>query len=104
LYVVRCLVGRSIPLNAGCLDPIDIVVPPGLLLPSPPAAVAGGNVETSMRIADVLLGALRAAAASQGTMNNVTFGTDEFGYYETICGGTGAGEGWHGASAVHSHL
>jgi 5-oxoprolinase (ATP-hydrolysing) len=105
LYVLRCLVRRDVPLNAGCLEPVEIVVPAGSFLdPHPPAAVAGGNVETSMRIADVLLGALGAQAASQGTMNNVTFGDASFGYYETIAGGAGAGPTFDGADAVHSHL
>jgi 5-oxoprolinase (ATP-hydrolysing) len=105
LYVLRCLVGRAIPLNEGCLEPVDIVVPPASVLdPAWPAAVAGGNVETSMRLADVLLGAFGAQAASQGTMNNVTFGDASFGYYETLGGGGGAGPDWEGASAVHSHM
>ena len=105
LYAVRSLVGRRIPLNSGCLEPIEIRIPAGTMLsPESPAAVAGGNVETSMRIADVVLGALSAQAASQGTMNNLTFGDDGFGYYETICGGAGAGPGFAGAHAVHSHL
>jgi len=105
LYVLRCLVRRDVPLNAGCLEPVEIRVPPGSLLdPRAPAAVAGGNVETSMRIADVLLGALSAQAASQGTMNNLTFGDASFGYYETIAGGAGAGPTFDGAHAVHSHL
>jgi len=105
LYVFRTLAARAIPLNAGCLLPLRIVVPPGSLLdPRPPAAVAGGNVETSQRIVDVLYGALGRLAASQGTMNNVTFGDDTFGYYETICGGAGAGPGFDGASAVHTHM
>jgi len=105
LYVFRTLIGRPIPLNAGCLRPIRIIVPEGSLLdPQPPAAVAGGNVETSMRIVDVLYGALGVMAASQGTMNNLTFGTDRFAYYETICGGAGAGPGFDGAGAVHTHM
>ena len=93
------------PLNAGCLAPITITVPPGSLLnPQPPAAVAGGNVETSMRIVDVIYGALGNLGASQGTMNNITFGTERFAYYETVCGGAGAGLGFDGASAVHTHM
>lgn len=105
LYAVRALVGRRIALNSGCLDPLEIRIPSGTMLsPESPAAVAGGNVETSMRIADVVLAALSAQAASQGTMNNLTFGDDGFGYYETICGGAGAGPGFPGADAVHSHL
>jgi 5-oxoprolinase (ATP-hydrolysing) len=105
LYVLRCLAGSDIPLNAGCLEPIRIVLPPGSILdPRPPAAVAGGNVETSQCIVDALLGALGAQAGSQGTMNNVTFGNDARQYYETICGGTGAGPDFNGAAAVHSHM
>jgi len=105
LYVFRTLVNRPIPLNGGCLDPIEIRIPPGCLLnPRYPAAVAGGNVETSMRVVDAVYGALGALAAGQGTMNNLSFGTRAFGYYETICGGAGAGNGFHGASAVHTYM
>lgn len=105
LYVLRSLVQRAIPLNDGCLDPVELRVPPGCLLdPGPERAVAGGNVETSQRVVDVLLGALGLAAASQGTMNNVTFGDDAFGYYETVAGGAGATRGHPGASAVHTHM
>ncbi len=105
LYVFRSLVGRDIPLNGGCLDPIELRIPRGsLLAPHPPAAVAGGNVETSMRVTDVLYGALGVMAAGQGTMNNFSFGAQGFGYYETIGGGSGAGPGFHGASAVHSAM
>jgi 5-oxoprolinase (ATP-hydrolysing) len=105
LYVFRALVDTDIPLNAGCLEPIDIVIPPGSMLsPVFPAAVAAGNVETSQAVTAALLGALGAAAASQGTMNNVTFGDDRYQYYETICGGAGAGPGWDGCSAVHTHM
>ncbi len=105
IYVLRSLVAERIPLNGGCLDPVEIVIPPGSLLDPPPgAAVVGGNVETSQRIVDVLLGALGKVAASQGTMNNVAFGDASFGYYETIGGGAGAGPGFDGASGVHSHM
>lgn len=105
LYVFRTLAGKPIPLNSGCLVPLRIALPEGSLVrPRPPAAVAGGNVETSQRVCDVLLGALKLAAASQGTMNNLSFGNADFGYYETICGGAGAGPGFHGASAVHTHM
>jgi 5-oxoprolinase (ATP-hydrolysing) len=105
LYVLRLLAGAQIPLNAGCLRHVELRVPdPSLLSPLPGAAVAAGNVETSQRIVDVLLGALGAAAASQGTMNNVCFGDESFGYYETLGGGTGAGATFRGASAVHSHM
>ena len=105
LYVFRLLVDADIPLNAGCLEPIELRVPPGSLLdPLPPAAVVAGNVETSQILADALLGALGAMAGSQGTMNNLTFGDGERQYYETLCGGAGAGPGFHGASGVHTHM
>jgi 5-oxoprolinase (ATP-hydrolysing) len=105
IYVLRCLVAERIPLNGGCLTPVEIVIPEGCLLDPPPdAAVVGGNVETSQRIVDVLLGAIGRVAASQGTMNNVAFGDDRFGYYETIGGGAGAGDGFDGASGVHTHM
>ena len=94
IYVLRSLVAERIPLNGGCLEPVAIAIPPGSLLDPPRgSAVVGGNVETSQRIVDVLLGAIGRAAASQGTMNNVTFGDATFGYYETIGGGAGAGAG-----------
>ncbi len=105
IYVLRALVSERIPLNGGCLDPVELRIPPGSLLDPPPgAAVVGGNVETSQRLVDVLLGALGKAAASQGTMNNVAFGDASFGYYETIGGGAGAGPGFAGASGVHVHM
>jgi 5-oxoprolinase (ATP-hydrolysing) len=105
LYVMRALVGAPIPLNAGCLRPVELVLPPGTVLsPSPGRAVCGGNVETSQRIVDVLLGALGLAAASQGTMNNLTFGGPGLAYYETICGGAGATPRAAGADAVHTHM
>jgi 5-oxoprolinase (ATP-hydrolysing) len=105
LYVFRTLVAEEIPLNAGCLRPLELVLPPASLVnPRHPAAVCAGNVETSQCITDALLAALGACAASQGTMNNLTFGNAEHQYYETICGGTGAGPGFGGASAVHSHM
>ncbi len=105
LYVLRCLVGSSIPLNSGCLRPVALHVPPGSVLsPSPDRAVAGGNVETSQRVVDVLLAALGLAAASQGTMNNLTFGDERFGYYETIAGGSGATPRAPGVSGVHTHM
>jgi 5-oxoprolinase (ATP-hydrolysing) len=110
IYCFRCLIDEEIPLNAGVLAPVSIQLPRCLL--NPPehddpeqcVAVAGGNVETSQRVVDVLLGALGLAAASQGTMNNVSFGNERFGYYETICGGAGAGPGFDGADAVHTHM
>jgi 5-oxoprolinase (ATP-hydrolysing) len=105
MYVLRCLLGRSLPLNSGCLTPISIHVPERSLLdPSPGRAVCSGNVETSQRVVDVLLGALGAVAASQGTMNNLTFGNADFAYYETIGGGSGAGPNFDGASAVQVHM
>jgi 5-oxoprolinase (ATP-hydrolysing) len=105
LYVFRTLVRDDIPLNAGCLKPLTILVPePSLLCPSYPAAVVAGNVETSQCITDALLGALDACAAAQGTMNNFTFGDARHQYYETICGGAGAGPDFPGASAVHTHM
>ena len=105
LYSLRCLVGRDIPLNHGCLLPITLIIPKGSLLdPSPDAAVVGGNVLTSQRVVDVVLKAFGVAAGSQGCMNNLTFGNDRFGYYETIGGGAGAGPDWHGQSGVHTHM
>ncbi len=105
LYVFRCLIDSDIPLNAGCLRPLNIIVPEhSLLNPSYPAAVVAGNVETSQAVTDALFGALGVMAASQGTMNNFTFGNARHQYYETICGGAGAGPTFDGASAVHTHM
>uniref|UniRef100_F6XQF8 5-oxoprolinase, ATP-hydrolysing n=1 Tax=Macaca mulatta TaxID=9544 RepID=F6XQF8_MACMU len=105
IYCLRCLVGRDIPLNQGCLAPVRVVIPQGSILdPSPEAAVVGGNVLTSQRVVDVILGAFGACAASQGCMNNVTLGNAHMGYYETVAGGAGAGPSWHGRSGVHSHM
>jgi 5-oxoprolinase (ATP-hydrolysing) len=105
LYVFRTLVQNDIPLNAGCLKPLQIIIPEGCLLnPVYPAAVVAGNVETSQVITDTLYGALGVMAASQGTMNNFTFGNDKYQYYETICGGSGAGADFHGTSAVQTHM
>jgi 5-oxoprolinase (ATP-hydrolysing) len=105
LYVFRTLIQEEIPLNDGCLEALEIVVPKGsMLAPLPPAAVVAGNVETSQAIANALYGALGVLAASQGTMNNLTFGNNRYQYYETICGGAGAGRGFSGASAVHTHM
>ncbi len=105
LYVMRTLVDEAIPMNDGCLEPIDIVIPKGSLLsPTYPSAVVAGNVETSQVITDALYGATRTMAAAQGTMNNFTFGNARHQYYETICGGCGAGPDFDGASAVHSHM
>ncbi|KAI8475487.1 MAG: Hydantoinase B/oxoprolinase-domain-containing protein [Monoraphidium minutum] len=105
IYALRCMVTRDVPLNQGCLAPIRVIIPPHCLLnPSPEAAVVGGNVLTSQRVTDVVLKAFGAAAASQGCMNNFTFGDEGMGYYETIAGGAGAGPGWHGRSGVHTHM
>jgi len=105
LYAFRCLVEDDIPLNAGCLRPLSIHVPNGSMLsPHYPAAVAAGNVETSQAICDALFGAMGVLAAAQGTMNNLTFGDDRRQYYETICGGTGAGAGFNGTDAIQSHM
>ena len=105
LYVFRCLIKADIPLNAGCLRPLTIIAPEGSMLnPRYPAAVVAGNVETSQAVTDTLFAALGVMAASQGTMNNFTFGNDQHQYYETICGGAGAGPGFDGASAIHTHM
>lgn len=110
IYVLRLLLNEPIPLNDGLLEPVEIIVPEGMLnpdFPDDPAdcpAVVGGNVEISQRITDTLLKAFGTMAASQGTMNNVLFGNNSFGYYETLAGGTGAGAGFHGADAVHHHM
>ncbi|CCF58170.1 hypothetical protein KAFR_0E00160 [Kazachstania africana CBS 2517] len=123
LYCLRCLVGEDIPLNQGCLDPITVVIPEGSILsPNSSAAVVGGNVLTSQRVTDVIFKTLNIMADSQGDCNNLTFGTSSsktghgsevsqgFGYYETICGGSGAGsnswrgDGWHGSDAVHTNM
>ncbi|QDV24055.1 hydantoinase B/oxoprolinase family protein [Aureliella helgolandensis] len=110
LYVLRCLIADDLPLNEGVMRCVDLRIPISVLNPplaenhvdSP--AVAAGNVETSQRVVDVLLGALGAAAASQGTMNNLLFGNAHFGFYETLCGGAGATRGADGASGVHTHM
>ncbi|HLX09712.1 MAG TPA: hydantoinase B/oxoprolinase family protein, partial [Thermoanaerobaculia bacterium] len=110
LYVLRLLVAEPLPLNEGLLRPVEIRVPPGMLNPPFPQdpwlapAVVGGNVETSQRLVDTLLKALGLVACSQGTMNNVLFGNGRFGYYETVCGGAGAGPEADGESAVHTHM
>jgi 5-oxoprolinase (ATP-hydrolysing) len=99
------LVPEPIPLNDGCFEPLELIVPPGCLLnPKPPAAVVAGNVETSQALCNLLFGALGVMAAAQGTMNNLSFGDSRRQYYETIAGGTGAGEGFAGASGVQSHM
>ncbi|MEO2034448.1 MAG: hydantoinase B/oxoprolinase family protein, partial [Planctomycetaceae bacterium] len=110
LYVFRCLIHDDIPLNSGVLEPVTIVLsecllnPPEHEDPAQSAAVVGGNVETSQRVVDTLLGALGVAAASQGTMNNLTFGDETFGYYETICGGSGATLEANGSHGIHTHM
>jgi 5-oxoprolinase (ATP-hydrolysing) len=115
IYCLRCLVGLDIPLNQGALKPVSIHIPEGCLLsPTESAAVVGGNVLTSQRLCDVILKAFGACSASQGCMNNLTFGSggkdkdgnimDGFGYYETIAGGSGAGPTFHGRSGVHTHM
>jgi 5-oxoprolinase (ATP-hydrolysing) len=105
LYVFRVMVDDDIPMNAGCLRPIRIVIPPGsLLTPQYPAAVVAGNVETSQAVTNCLFGALGALAAAQGTMNNLNFGNDKYQYYETICSGSPAGPGFDGTDAVHTHM
>jgi 5-oxoprolinase (ATP-hydrolysing) len=105
LYVFRVMVEDQIPMNAGCLRPIRIVVPENSMLsPKHPAAVVAGNVEVSQAVTNCLFGALGALAAAQGTMNNLTFGNDQYQYYETICSGAPAGPGFDGAPAVHTHM
>ncbi len=105
LYVLRCLIADDIPLNDGCMAPVDLVIPAGSLLnPSHPAAVVAGNVETSQVVADTLLAAMGVLANGQGTMNNLTFGNAGFQHYETLCGGAGAGHGFDGCDAVQVHM
>lgn len=105
LYVFRVMVDDAIPMNAGCLRPIRIVVPEGsMLAPRYPAAVVAGNVEVSQAVTNTLFGALKAMSCSQGTMNNLTFGNDQYQYYETICSGSPAGPGFNGTSGVHVHM
>ena len=105
LYVFRTLVNDDIPLNAGCLKPLKVIIPAGSMLnPNPPASVVAGNVETSTCITNALYGALGVMAASQCTMNNFTFGNARHQYYETISGGSGAGEGFNGTSVVQTHM
>ncbi len=105
LYTFRTLVGNAIPLNEGCLKPIEIIVPEGSMLnPAYPAAVIAGNTEVSQAACNALMGALGAMAASQGTMNNFIWGNEDFQNYETIAGGTGAGPGFDGCDAVQSHM
>jgi len=110
IYVLRLLLAEKIPLNDGILKPVDIIIPKGILNPDFPddiykcPAVVGGNVELSQRLTDTMLKAFGIIACSQGTMNNLLFGNDTYSYYETICGGCGAGDGFNGSSAVHHHM
>ncbi len=110
MYVLRLLLEEDLPLNDGLMDPVEIIVPEGILNPAFSSsleecpAVTGGNVELSQRLTDTLIRAFGMMACSQGTMNNLVFGNEEFSYYETICGGCGAGEGFDGADAVHHHM
>ncbi|EDW56778.1 GM15915 [Drosophila sechellia] len=105
IYCLRCMVGHDVPLNQGCLAPIQVIIPKNSILdPSEGAAVVGGNVQTSQRIVDTVLKAFGVCAASQGCMNNITIGDESWGYYETVAGGAGAGPGWHGAGGVHTHM
>jgi 5-oxoprolinase (ATP-hydrolysing) len=105
LYVFRTLVDDEIPMNDGCLKPLELVIPEGSMLnPRYPAAVVAGNVETSQCITDALYGALGVMAAAQGTMNNFTFGNERHQYYETVCGGSGAGPDFDGTDAIHTHM
>ncbi len=105
LYVFRVMVEDNIPMNAGCLEPVEIIIPEGSMLkPRYPAAVVAGNVEVSQAVTNCLFGALGALGSSQGTMNNLTFGNDAYQYYETICSGSPAGPGFDGTSAVHVHM
>jgi 5-oxoprolinase (ATP-hydrolysing) len=111
LYVLRLMIDEPLPLNEGLMQPVSLTVPENSILnpefgddPESAPAVVGGNVETSQQLVDTLLKALQIMAGSQGTMNNTLFGNDDFGYYETVCGGTGAGPAFHGCSGVHSHM
>ena len=110
IYILRLLLDESLPLNAGLMRPVTLNIPEGMLNPPFPEdpfqapSIVGGNVETSQRLVDTMIKALRLCACSQGTMNNTLFGTDRYSYYETVCGGCGAGPGFEGASAVHSHM
>ncbi|MGY6630802.1 MAG: hydantoinase B/oxoprolinase family protein [Wenzhouxiangella sp.] len=105
LFALRCLVKQDIPLNDGCLDPVELIIPDGSMLsPRHPAAVVAGNVETSQVIADTLFAAMGALANGPGSMSNLTFGTGQFQHYETLCGGAGAGPGFDGCDAVHVHM
>jgi len=108
IYCLRAMIAHEIPLNQGCMRPIEVILPPGSLLdPHKDAAVVGGNVLTSQRLVDVILRAFGVCAASQGCMNNITWGDNKatnYSYYETVAGGAGAGPNWHGRSGVHCHM
>ncbi|MEM9716829.1 MAG: hydantoinase B/oxoprolinase family protein, partial [Pseudomonadota bacterium] len=105
LYAFRLLVADNIPMNAGCLKPIKVIIPDNCMLkPVYPAAVVAGNVDTSQQVTNALFGALNVMANSQGTMNNLTFGNDTHQYYETICSGSPAGNGWNGTDVVQVHM
>ncbi|CAF0710424.1 unnamed protein product [Brachionus calyciflorus] len=105
IYCIRCMLNYDIPLNQGCLEPIKVIIPDGCLLsPSEDAAVVGGNVTTSQRIVDLIFKVFKICAASQGDMNNITFGNEKGGYYETVGGGAGAGPTWHGRHGIHTHM
>uniref|UniRef100_A0A8C2GXF7 5-oxoprolinase, ATP-hydrolysing n=1 Tax=Cyprinus carpio TaxID=7962 RepID=A0A8C2GXF7_CYPCA len=105
IYCLRCMVGQDIPLNQGCLAPVKVIISPGSILqPSQNAAVVGGNVLTSQRVVDVIFKAFQVCAASQGCMNNISFGSEKSGYYETVAGGAGVGPTWNGRSGVHTHM
>jgi 5-oxoprolinase (ATP-hydrolysing) len=105
LYCFRVMVDGDIPMNAGCLKPINIIIPDDCMLrPSYPAAVVAGNVETSQHVTNAVFAALGAMANAQGTMNNLTFGNNTYQYYETICSGSPAGPGFNGTDGVHTHM
>lgn len=105
IYVFRTLVDDDIPLNAGCMKPLQLIIPEGCMLnPRYPAAVVAGNVETSQYVTDARYGALGVMAGAQGTMNNFTLSNERYQYYETIAGGSGAGEGFEGADCVQTHM
>ena len=104
-FALRAALDHTLPANAGVMAPVRVVAPAGSIVAArPPVAVGAGNVEVSQAVTSCLFGALKAVAASQSTMNNFNFGNAKYQYYETICGGSGAGEGFNGTSAVHTHM